>query len=97
MTVVARHLIWAFAAIAMLNWQQAVSAPPSIENFAAGARIEGVAVSPDGRYLSLIQTQHGTATVVVIERRGGASASRKVVPDEPDRRRSSNPKPWLPH
>ena len=80
----AGKLIWVSAAIALLNWQQAACAPASIESFAARARIEGVAISPDGRYLSLIQTQHGTAAVVVIERQGGASGSRKVVLGEPE-------------
>jgi fermentation-respiration switch protein FrsA (DUF1100 family) len=79
-----RIAIWTLVALAMSDWGRAGAAPPSIETFAARSRIEGVAVSPDGRYLSLIQTQHGTAAVVVIERKDGTAGSRKVVLGEPE-------------
>ena len=59
--------------------------PPSIEVFAARARISDVGVSPDGRYLSLIEAQNGKAAVVVIERQGGPGRSMKVVMGEPDK------------
>ncbi len=61
------------------------AAPPSIEVFAARARISDVGVSPDGRYLSLIEAQNGKAAVVVIERQGGAGRSMKIVLGEPDK------------
>src|SRR5882672_9753842 len=60
-------------------------APASIETFAARARISDVSISPDGKYLSLVQSQKGRAAVVVIERQGGASRSMKVVLGEPDK------------
>jgi hypothetical protein len=34
---------------------------PSIEEFAARSRIEDVTISPDGRYLALIQAHSGRA------------------------------------
>jgi dienelactone hydrolase len=84
-----RIAIWTLVALAMSDWGRAGAAPPSIETFAARSRIEGVALSPDGRYLSLIQTQHGTAAVVVIERKDGTAGSRKVVLGEPENFRIS--------
>src|SRR5271168_1046690 len=41
------------------------SAPPSIEDFASRPRVEEVSISPDGRYLALIQTQDGKGIAVV--------------------------------
>ena len=47
------------------------ASPPSVEDFASRSHIEGVSMSPDGRYLALIQTLDGRALVVVAERLGG--------------------------
>jgi dipeptidyl aminopeptidase/acylaminoacyl peptidase len=79
-----RSVLSTLMALTALAGGCAAAAPPSIEAFAARPRIEGAVISPDGRYLALIQTQRGTAAVVVIERQGGASASRKVVLGEPE-------------
>lgn len=48
-----------------------IMAPPSIEAFAARQTVEGVAVSPDGRYLAMIETAEDHAGVFVQERVGG--------------------------
>ncbi len=60
-------------------------APASIATFAARPRISGVSISPDGKYLSLLQAQNGRVVVVVVERQGGAGRSIKAVLAEPDK------------
>jgi dipeptidyl aminopeptidase/acylaminoacyl peptidase len=57
---------------------------PSIEEFAARPRIEGATISPDGRYVALIQTTHGRAAAVVIDRTSAATSDPRVVMGEPD-------------
>ena len=57
---------------------------PSIEEFAARSRIEDVTISPDGRYLALIQTHSGRAAAVVIDRSSTAASAPQVVMGEPD-------------
>jgi dienelactone hydrolase len=57
---------------------------PSIEEFAARSNIEDVTISPDGRYLAVIQTHDGRAAVVVIDRSSTAASQRQVVMGEPD-------------
>jgi dienelactone hydrolase len=58
--------------------------PPSIEDFAARPKIEDVSVSPDGRYLAVIQTLDGKAMAMVMDRRAGPEASTRPVLAEPE-------------
>jgi len=60
------------------------ASPPPIEAFAARPRIEDVSISPDGRYLALIETSNGKAAAVVLDRREHGSGPGKVVMGEPD-------------
>jgi dienelactone hydrolase len=60
------------------------SAAPSIEEFASRSRIEDVTISPDGRYLAVIQTQNGRAAAVVVDRTSTDIPQRQVVMGEPD-------------
>lgn len=55
--------------------------PPTVEAFAARARLEDVTISPDGRYLAFIQTAHGHAGAVVLDRQ---TQERKIVIGEPE-------------
>ena len=57
---------------------------PPISAFAARSLVEGVTVSPDGRLLATIQTNHGKGVVVVRERDGTGADSHAVL-SEPDR------------
>jgi dienelactone hydrolase len=57
---------------------------PSIEEFAARSYIEDVTISPDGRYLAVIQTHDGRAAAVVVDRSSTAASQRQVVMGEPD-------------
>jgi dienelactone hydrolase len=79
------YVLLAMIAGAAVSAAESAQAPPSIEVFAARPRISGVAISPDGRYLSLLQAQNGKAAVVVVERQGGPARSMKVVMGEPDK------------
>jgi dipeptidyl aminopeptidase/acylaminoacyl peptidase len=58
---------------------------PSIEDFASRARIEGASISPDGRYLAVIQTLDGRGLVIVDDRQGGKDRVMHPVLNEPDR------------
>jgi dipeptidyl aminopeptidase/acylaminoacyl peptidase len=60
------------------------AAPPSIEDFAGRPRIESVSISPDGRYLALIETRAGKGFVLVYDRTAVAGAAPKPVFKEPD-------------
>jgi acetyl esterase/lipase len=53
--------------------------PPSIEEFAARPFVESAAISPDGRYLALIQTQGGRGFVGVEDRTAPGSAGKAVL------------------
>jgi dienelactone hydrolase len=57
---------------------------PSIEEFASRSRIEDVTISPDGRYLAVIQTQNGRAAAVVVDRTSTDTSQRRVVMGEPE-------------
>lgn len=58
--------------------------PPSIEDFASRPRIEGVSISPGGRYLALIESLDGKGIVLVVDRTPGAPAEAHPVLREPD-------------
>src|SRR6202035_4362303 len=58
-------------AIGMAGMLAHGASPPSIEDFASRARIEGASISPDGRYLAVIRTLDGRGHVVVDDRQGG--------------------------
>jgi dienelactone hydrolase len=60
------------------------ASPPSIEEFAARPKIEDVAISPDGRYLALIQTLDGRAMAVIADRRAGPDQTMLPVLAEPE-------------
>jgi dipeptidyl aminopeptidase/acylaminoacyl peptidase len=57
--------------------------PPSIEEFAARPLVESAAISPDGRYLALIQTRDGRGFVAVVDRTAPGS-TKKAVLAEPE-------------
>ncbi len=57
---------------------------PSVEDFASRQQVEDVSISPDGRYLALIQTHDGKAAAVVIDRRAGAPRVQRIVLAEPE-------------
>lgn len=72
-------------ALGMLSGAAARAAtPPSIEDFAARPQVEGVSISPDGRYLALIETLDGRAAAFVLDRRGGAGSQPHPVLAEPE-------------
>jgi len=56
---------------------------PSVEDFASRPLIEDVSISPDGRYLALIQTHNGRAAAVVVDRKAGPRHARAVM-SEPE-------------
>ncbi len=60
------------------------ASPPSIEEFAARPKVEDVAISPDGRYLALIQTLDGKAMAVIADRTAGADQTMLPVLAEPE-------------
>jgi acetyl esterase/lipase len=60
------------------------AAPPSIEDFASRPRIEDVSISPDGRYLAVIETLDGKGLVVVDDRQGGKNRVMRPLLGEPD-------------
>jgi dienelactone hydrolase len=60
------------------------AAPPTILDFASRPRIEDVSISPDGRYLALIQTQDGKAVAVVSDRKAGKDQVMRPVLAEPE-------------
>jgi hypothetical protein len=60
------------------------ASPPSIEDFASRPRVEGASISPDGRYLAVIQTLDGRGLVVVDDRQGGKDRVMHPVLGEPD-------------
>lgn len=60
------------------------SAPPSIEDFASRPRLEDVSISPDGRYLAMIQTQDGKGIAVVSDRQAGPGQLLRAVLSEPE-------------
>jgi dienelactone hydrolase len=64
-----------------------VGKAPSIEEFASRSQVEDVTISPDGRYLAVIQTQThgGRAAAVVIDRTAPAATQHRVVMGEPDK------------
>ena len=81
--------IRALGVIGCLAGACAAAAAPSIETFAARPRIENVAISPDGRYLSLIETARGRAVLLVVDRHNGGAGSQKFVLAEPEHFRMS--------
>jgi hypothetical protein len=56
-----------------------VGKAPSIEEFASRSQVEDVTISPDGRYLAVIQTHSGRAAVVVIDRTAPAAPQHRFV------------------
>lgn len=58
--------------------------PPSIEDFASRPKVEDVSISPDGRYLALIQTRDGKAIAVVSDRQAGKDQVMRPVLSEPE-------------
>jgi dienelactone hydrolase len=58
--------------------------PPSIQDFASRPKVEDVSISPDGRYLALIQTQDGRAMAVVSDRQAGKEQVMRPVVTEPE-------------
>lgn len=58
--------------------------PPSIEDFAARSSIEGVAISPDGRYLAMIEPRSGRASVVVVDRQAAGQPAPNAIFAEPE-------------
>src|SRR5882672_8591020 len=58
--------------------------PPSIEDFASRPKIEDVSISPDGRYLAMIQTLNGRGAAVVMDRQGGRDSPMLPVLTEPE-------------
>jgi len=83
-TALARFLGLALPLSLLSGTSGAAGKAPSIEEFAARSRIEDVTISPDGRYLALIQTQSGRAAAVVIDRNSTAASAPKIVMGEPD-------------
>ena len=71
-------------AIGMAGMLAHGASPPSIADFASRARIEGASISPDGRYLALIQTRDGRGLVVVDDRQGGKDRVMHLVLSEPE-------------
>jgi dipeptidyl aminopeptidase/acylaminoacyl peptidase len=65
------------------------TAPPTIETFASRPAVEGVAISPDGRYLATIQTQAGKGRVWVSERIAERFEGGRVLLAEPEHFRVS--------
>src|ERR1700704_987535 len=61
------------------------AAPPTILDFASRSRVEDVSISPDGRYLALIQTQDGKGMAVVSDRQAGKDQVMRPVLAEPER------------
>jgi dipeptidyl aminopeptidase/acylaminoacyl peptidase len=57
---------------------------PSIEAFAARARVEDVSISADGRYLAFIETVRGRAAAVVLRRERLNQGPGQIVMGEPD-------------
>ncbi|HEY1866573.1 MAG TPA: hypothetical protein VGG55_05825, partial [Candidatus Acidoferrales bacterium] len=60
------------------------ASPPSIEDFASRAKVENVSISPDGRYLALIETLDGRGMAAVLDRRGGPNQTPRGVMSEPE-------------
>jgi dipeptidyl aminopeptidase/acylaminoacyl peptidase len=58
--------------------------PPSIEDFASRPQVEDASISPDGRYLAMIQTRDGKGFAAVSDRRAGKDQILRVVIAEPD-------------
>jgi dienelactone hydrolase len=58
--------------------------PPSIEDFASRPQVEDVSISPDGRYLAMIQPRDGKGYAVVSDRRAGKDQAARLVITEPD-------------
>jgi dipeptidyl aminopeptidase/acylaminoacyl peptidase len=75
---------WLLSLCAFAAVVPAKSATPTIESFAARARVEGVAISPDGRYVVEIQTRLGRGAVVVFDRRGGTEKRPQTIMGEPE-------------
>jgi hypothetical protein len=72
----------ALSVVGSVDCQAATS--PSIEAFAARPRIEDASISPDGRYLALIQTHKGRAAAVVMERQLSGPHTAQPVLGEPN-------------
>jgi dipeptidyl aminopeptidase/acylaminoacyl peptidase len=79
-----RLWMWAVVLGAVGSARGQAPTSPSIEVFAARPKIEGVSISPDGRYLALIQTLHGRAAAVVLDRQTRDAGATKVVLGEPE-------------
>jgi dipeptidyl aminopeptidase/acylaminoacyl peptidase len=74
----------ALALSVLLGPTARASAPPSIEDFASRQSIESVSISPDGRYLALIRTHDGKASVLVSDRSLGKDQTMQSVLGEPE-------------
>jgi dipeptidyl aminopeptidase/acylaminoacyl peptidase len=71
-------------AAAMSGTVGLAASPPSVEEFASRSLVENVAISPDGRYLALIQTRDGKGFVVIDDRQGGKNRAMHPLFGEPD-------------
>jgi dipeptidyl aminopeptidase/acylaminoacyl peptidase len=60
------------------------STPPSIEDFASRPQVEGVSISPDGRYLAAIRTHDGKGFVVSADRQAGKDRVWTPLLGEPE-------------
>jgi dipeptidyl aminopeptidase/acylaminoacyl peptidase len=60
------------------------STPPSIEEFASRPQVEGVSISPDGRYLAAIRTLDGRGFVVSADLQAGKDHVWSPLFGEPD-------------
>jgi acetyl esterase/lipase len=69
---------------AMSGMVSRAASPPSIEDFASRPQVEAVSISPDGRYLALVQTLDGKGVVVVDDRQGGKNRVMRPLLSEPD-------------
>jgi dipeptidyl aminopeptidase/acylaminoacyl peptidase len=75
--------VWTIALVGLCGTTSRAATPPSIETFAARPAIESVSISPDGRYLAMIETAHGRAAAVVLDRQQQGSRAWQVVMGEP--------------
>lgn len=70
-------------ALGLLEHTGTPAAPPSIENFAARPAIESATISPDGRYLGVINTHEGRGAALVIDRSQAHQPPRMVLTEPP--------------
>jgi dipeptidyl aminopeptidase/acylaminoacyl peptidase len=81
-----RSIGWAILALAaaLSGMSAHAASPPSIEDFASRPKVGDASISPDGRYLAMIQTLDGKALVVIDDRHGGKDRELRPLLGEPD-------------